>query len=436
MTTDPIQDEMRERIAIARQATSPIFNDPDVLSNEYVPATLIARDNQILEVLDIFLPTFRTGAKIRNYIILGPTGCGKTVVTRYVLRFVIDEIAKEAETAPPDKPTIHPIYVLCRDNRTKIAILISIIASLDPKSKFVNRGIRHDEYVVEVVRLINRLNVSLVVLFDEIDQVDPTEMSDILYMFSRIQVNYQLTRGNYIAVIGITNRPKFQETIDIPTLSSFKTSLITFPGYSAPELIEILSNRVELAFQPNAVSQEILAHCAAWGAQESGDCRYALDLIWVAGMIAEQRGATAIDLEMLEEAKDRTEVNSTLALIDKFALQLKLVVYAITLLEEAYPLGKHTSGNIYRVYNELCVFRATQSVTPRRLSDMLKELDYYQIITTAIANRGRYGRTKEVILNLETNKIKKLLQSQIDAENEIRAKPFCQKAVGNSQKTL
>lgn len=172
------------------------------------------------------------------------------------------------------------------------------------------------------------------------------------------------------------------------------------------------------------------------GAQESGDCRYALDLLWVAGMVAEQRGVNVVTLEMLQEAKDRAELNSTLALIDKFAMQLKLVVYAIMLLEEAYPLGKHTSGNIYRVYKELCAFRSTPFVTPRRLGDLLKEIDYYQIITTTIANRGRYGRTKEVVLNLEPGKIKKLLQPQIDDNTEIRAKPFCQKALGTDQKTL
>ena len=427
---------MRERVATAKQVTSSIFNDPDVLSNEYVPAKLIARDNQILDVLDIFLPTFRTGAKVRNHIVQGPTGCGKTVVARYVLQFVIDELAKTNENRVSDKPTIRPIYIMCRDNRTKIAILISIIANLDPKSKFVNRGIRHDEYVLEVVRLINHLNISLVVLFDEIDQVDPAEMSDILYLFSRMQVNYQLARGNYVSVIGITNRPKFQEGIDIPTLSSFKASLITFPSYSAPELVEILSNRVELAFRPGVVPDEILQYCAAWGAQVAGDCRYALDLIWLAGTVAEQRGAPAITLDILQDAKDQSELNSMLVMIAEFANPLQLVVYAIALLEEAFPQNKHTSGDIYRVYKELCIFLSAAFVTPRRLGDLLKELDYYQIITTTIASRGRYGRTKEVVLNIESVKITRLLQPKFDDRKEIQAKPFCQKALGTDQKTL
>jgi cell division control protein 6 len=184
------------------------------------------------------------------------------------------------------------------------------------------------------------------------------------------------------------------------------------------------------------VPEDILAHCAAWGAQESGDCRYALDLLWVAGTIAERQGATAITLAMLEEAKDEAEINSTLAMIDKFNLQLKLVVYAIALLDEAYPLGRHTSGNIYRVYRSLCLFRDTQFVTPRRLSDLLKELDYYQIVTTTIASRGRYGRTKEVVLNLEARKITAVVQPQIDANCTIRAKPFCQQALATDQRTL
>jgi cell division control protein 6 len=73
---------------------------------------------------------------------------------------------------------------------------------------------------------------------------------------------------------------------DVPALitdardqSSYHYVGVTFPAYDAAQLRDILKYRLEQAFYPNVLSEEVIPSCAALAAQKNGDARYALDLL-------------------------------------------------------------------------------------------------------------------------------------------------------------
>jgi cell division control protein 6 len=75
---------------------------------------------------------------------------------------------------------------------------------------------------------------------------------------------------------------------------------LQFNSYNAPQLEEILSKRVEQAFKPGTVPDEVLGEIAEQVAENSGDCREALEKLLRAGRKADQTKANRVSNDMLE----------------------------------------------------------------------------------------------------------------------------------------
>jgi len=59
------------------------------------------------------------------------------------------------------------------------------------------------------------------------------------------------------------------------------------------------------------------------------------------------------------------------------------------------------TGDVYEVYRELCAAAAVESLTQRRVSGLLNELDLMGIVNARVVSFGRYGRTKKIRLGVE-----------------------------------
>jgi cell division control protein 6 len=62
---------------------------------------------------------------------------------------------------------------------------------------------------------------------------------------------------------------------------------LQFNSYNAPQLEEILSKRVEQAFKPGTVADDVIEEIAEQVAENSGDCRVALETLLRAGRKAD-----------------------------------------------------------------------------------------------------------------------------------------------------
>ncbi|MFB6185390.1 MAG: cell division control protein Cdc6, partial [Halobacteriaceae archaeon] len=74
---------------------------------------------------------------------------------------------------------------------------------------------------------------------------------------------------------------------------------LEFTSYNTQQLIDILEKRVEKAFRPGAVPEEVIERIAEAVADQSGDCRQALDRLLRIGRKAEQESLSEISEEML-----------------------------------------------------------------------------------------------------------------------------------------
>ena len=79
--------------------------------------------------------------------------------------------------------------------------------------------------------------------------------------------------------------------------------MLLFPPYDAIQLRDILEYRVEQAFNPNALSDEVIPLCAALAAQRNGDARYALDLLATAADLCGEENRTTVTEEDVRHTK-------------------------------------------------------------------------------------------------------------------------------------
>jgi cell division control protein 6 len=147
--------------------------------------------------------------------------------------------------------------------------------------------------------------------------------------------------------------------------------------------------------------------CSALAAAEHGDARRALDLLRVAGEVAERQGADLITEEHVREAEKSIEHNRIVESLKNLTLHSKLVLLSV------YNLNKSsaTTGEIYDIYNDLCGALGAGLLTQRRLSTLVNELDAMGLLNAKVVSMGRYGRTKKIRLEIARTIIKDVFGS-------------------------
>ena len=376
---------------------SAIFRNRDVLRHDYVPERLPHREAEIRTLASILAPALR-GQKCSNAFIYGKTGTGKTAVARYVLgRLVV----KAREIGAP----VAACYVNCRMAGTEYRILASLCSSLGVKVPFT--GLAKAEVLERFRRALFGREVVFITMLDEVDVLVEAHGDALLYELTRLNTELD---GSKICLIGISNDLTFKEHLDPRVLSSLSEEEVVFRPYNASQLRDILWERAREAFVEGAVSEAVIGLCAALSAQEHGDARRALDLLRVAGEIAERRGARRVEVEHVREALKRIEYDRTVEAIRSLPLHAKLVLLAVY--ERTKKASSAITGEIYAAYSALCGRMGLSPLTQRRISSLINELDMMGLLNAQLVNMGRYGRTKKIRLAIQRSLLREVLAQE------------------------
>ncbi|MEM3515775.1 MAG: orc1/cdc6 family replication initiation protein [Saccharolobus sp.] len=367
--------------------SSRIFVNREYLLPDYIPDELPHREDQIKKIVNILAPIYR-GEKPSNIFIYGLTGTGKTAVVKFVLVNLYKRF--------PDK--FKYIYINTRQSDTPYRVLADILESLNVRVPFT--GLSIAELYRRLIRTINDFNNIIIVVLDEIDAFVKRYNDDILYRLSR--VNSEINKSK-VSIIGITNDVKFIDSLDARVKSSLGEEELVFPPYNAEELEDILRRRSKIAFKEGVLSDGVLKLCAALAAREHGDARRALDLLRVAGEIAERLNDNKIREEYVYIAKSEIERDRVRDIILTLPFHSKLVLASVVMNTNSSEVL--TTGLVYETYLSITKKLGIEAVTQRRVSDILNELDMVGILTVKVVNRGRYGKTKEIKLAVDRNVI-------------------------------
>jgi len=363
-----------------------LFKDREVLRHDYLPDKLPHREEQIRVLGQAVAPVLKE-SRCSNIFIYGKTGTGKTAVTKFVLSHLE---SKAKEYGAPVKFC----YVNCRMTGSEYRVFATLSQSLGLSIPFT--GLSVGEVFDRFRNGLDSSRVIFIVVLDEIDALIKERGDGLLYELTRI--NEALTKSK-LAIIGISNDLRLKEFLDPRVFSSLSEEELVFRPYDASELRNILLERSKIGFLEGVLSEPALSICSALAAAEHGDARRALDLLRMAGEVAERQGSTIIAEEHVRDAEKHIEYNKVVEALKNSTLHSKLVILSVYHISKASG-NSATTGEIYDVYNELCGELGVSLLTQRRLGTLVNELDSIGLLNSKVISMGRYGRTKKIRLEI------------------------------------
>lgn len=390
---------------------SNLFWDREVLRHDYIPDKLPHRGEQIRYLGEVVAPVLR-GSRCSNVFVYGKTGTGKTAVVRYILK----RLTEKAEEL--DVP-LRTCYINCRLAGTEYRVLLSLCNAIGVDVPFT--GLAVGEVFDRFRAGLNSAKILLLPVLDEIDSLVKTRGDILLYELTRIN---EALHSSKLSIIGISNDLRFKEFLDPRALSSLSEEEMVFRPYDAAELRDILWDRALLSFYESRVLDGAVSLCAALAAAEHGDARRALDLLRVAGEIAEREGAEAVAEDHVRRAEKRIEHDRVAEAVRNLPSHSKLVLCSVYLLSTA-RINLAITGDIYEIYCELCGESGLAPLTQRRVSSLVNELDVIGLLNARVASMGRYGRTKKIRLGVSRSLIREAFATDDRLRRLIGYAPKC-----------
>jgi len=381
-----------------------IFLNKEVLQSSYLPNQVLYREEQIMEVANILAPALRL-EKPSNLFIFGKTGTGKTLTIKYLLNSM-------QQTARKNNIYLKTIYINCKLKRvadTEYRLIAQLIKEFN--QQIPPTGLPTDEVYNIFYTLLDKKKQMVLLVLDEIDQLTKKIGDGVLYNLTRI--NSELKNAQ-LCLLGISNRLIFSDNLDPRIKSSLSQEEIIFPPYNALQIQTILKERAKKAFKPKILKPGVIEKCAAYAAREHGDARRAIDLLRIAGELAERSGSQIIEIYHLDDAEKKIEHDRVINTVINQPKQFQSVLYAILLIAQQKNI--FFTGEIYDFYKKICKQTRLSTLTQRRVSDIIAELDMLGIINAKIISKGRYGRTREISLAVTEDiflKLKELLEKAL-----------------------
>ena len=397
--SDPIDD-----LLDAAESGKSIIKNRDILHFTYIPNTILHRKNEQEQVTQSLLPILKQ-SRPSNLLVYGKPGTGKTLVVKKVLSKIQERVEKS-------NFPIKLVYSNSKNETTLYGLLVSLGRQLDLNEKELpTTGLAISEVFKRLLAKIDEGKLNAIFVIDEIDylaQLVAKTGKDILYQLTR--ANERLTQGS-LTLVGISNDLTFKEKLDPRVISSLGEEEVVFTNYDVEQIKKILEERIVESFIENSVEEPALNLIAALAGGEHGDARRAIDLLRVAGELAERQQSDKVTAEHVREATQKMEENKEEKSLKSFPLHEKLVLISIM------KANGSSTGEIYSSYKNLCKTIGKDELTQRRITQMLSEIELSGLISGRLIHQGIHGRTKKYKLTISSEMIKKTFKDDLSLQD-------------------
>lgn len=340
---------------------------------------IVGRDSQLQKVTKMLRVALGEN-RPPNLFLYGPSGTGKSLITKAVC-------GNLSEICATRDIRFGTIEVNCQDLDT-LGVAVYELAEQAAAEAGVDvevpkHGVSTKDKWDELFRIVDDNFDSVVFVLDELDMLlgrrdkqDPA-FSRLLYQLSRASADDKLSA--YLSVVAISNDTKMMESVGSRALSSFTPEDVHFDDYDANQLQAILQRRAD-AFYDGTLAGDVIPLAAAFAAQTHGDARKAIDLMRVAGELAERDGDDQVSEEHVRRAQDKVEKNRVLEVVRGISTQKKLCLYATAAVAGQTEDGTARSTTGYRVYQFLTDAIDAEQYHQETYVNKMKELTTYSLV--------------------------------------------------------
>jgi cell division control protein 6 len=263
---------------------------------------------------------------------------------------------------------------------------------------------------------LEEIGGTIIVVLDEVDSIG--ERDALLYEPPRARANGNL-ESTKIGVIGISNDFKFRDRLDPRVQDTLCERELQFPPYEAPELENILRSRADIAVVEDAIEEGVLNLCAALAARDSGSARQALDLLRMAGELAENRDEEVIKHDHVEIARSKLEQERVEEGMRELTTHGRLVLLAVVskAAKEETPCR---TRDLYEEYVALCDSAGTDSLAQRSVHNHLSDLRMLGILAAYENRSGSRGNYYSYELDVPFTSAIEAMSDVLRLDNEIQ----------------
>ena len=351
------------------------------------------RDAEIQELSSHFAAILRDDHPC-HLAIWGKTGTGKTLTLSYFLNLL-----SEMCTAK-NIPIRHEHLDL--SNPRPCFRALNDLACLLNASKRYQKGISLEEMMIRIETKLADYNGYLILFVDEVDNVRRDKDNFMTFLVRRLP---QKIPAKLILVF-VSNRLDWPDHLDPRVKSFLKMNELIFKPYDAIDLQHILRIRVEKALHRKTVEPGVIEKIAAMASRDHGDARKAVALLAKSAYLAEKAGSK-ITLTLVDKAAAELDQDRYTTLLRSAPKQFQAAMAAV-IAATKHSNGPIGTGEAYDAYKAFCNKAKLRPLTGRAFGDLISELDIYSLLRSRVLSRGRYGRTREITLDLSSELIEKI----------------------------
>jgi cell division control protein 6 len=325
----------------------------------------------------------------QRVIITGDVGTGKTALSQ---RFGAD-MTLEANKAGVNLRYVH---VNCREYRGKLFLILQhALAVFRPT--FPKRGYSAEELLSTLVQSLDEENAFMILTLDEFGSLIEREGSESVYKLTRLQ-EMRPNKPQRISLICILRDLKETERLDASAKSTLQRNVISLEKYSREQLIDILSDRVQMAFAPSTVQEDVVNMVSELAVSESGNARFAIELLWRAGKYADADGLGVVSPECVRRAV--SSIIPTLRKSELASLEFheKLFLLGVARVFKESQKAHAALAELEKAYAVVCEEFDEQPRGHTQLWKYVQFLSALGILRTEVAVAGTCGRATQVSL--------------------------------------
>ena len=389
-----------------------IFRDMDRLNpntQTYKPEKLPEREVELDQLHSALRPA-TMGSTPLNVFVYGPTGQGKTVG----ISLKTDQLQSYADEKEMD---LTVVMVRCKGMDKSYHVMTHLVKSLREKrfgpGEELPSGYQKKKLLSMIIDELEAIGGTIIVVLDEIDAIGQNDY--ILYELPRAE-----PEGVRLSIIGITNDLQFRDNLEADVRSSLGEDEIEFAPYDANQLNNILARRAAGALRDTEVSDpenpfatlesEVLATdviplTSAFAAQESGDAREAIKLMFRACRFADDAGESVVREEHVRGAHEYLERAVVERGIRSLPPQRGIALLTVTQAEITDNTPAETS-DLHDIYQVFCGEIDADVLSERRFRDKLNDMVDSSILVKDTKGRGKgLGMTNLYTLDVKVETV-------------------------------
>ncbi len=386
-----------------------MFKDESKLDINYIPAKLPHRETQHRLLMEFFNFVLQCPERMAQRVILtGDVGTGKTALAQHFGATITSEANKRGIK-------FRYVHVNCREYRGSLSpILHRAVTVFRPN--YPARGYGSEEILGTLMQILDEENAHMILTLDEFDSLIEKEGSDAVYKLTRLQEMRQ-GKPQRLSFIFIMRGLEAIEQLDESARSTLQRSIIRLERYGKPQLIDILTDRVSMAFEVGTVPEDVVDLISELAYTETGNARFGIELLWRSGKYADAEDAGCVEPECVRMAVSSIIPSLRRSELSGLGLHEKLFLLAVARYFKENEQAYVALSEVEKAYAIAC---EEFDETPNGHTQVWNYAQYLSklgILKTEVASAETRGRTTRISLpTIPAGELEKELTASLQSQ--------------------